>query len=90
MAGSETLIITLTGDTWVATVGQDNAITTALINGIDSAQVEAAGWDAVVKIGLTFNDVTRTSATVVTVTLPAFATYDITAAETVTVTVPAP
>jgi hypothetical protein len=70
----------------VATVGQDNAITTALINGIDSAQVEAAGWDAVVKIGLTFNDVTRTSATVVTVTLPAFATYDITAAETVTVT----
>ena len=60
-----------------------------MINGIDSDQAEAAGWDAVVKTGLTFNDVTRTSATVVTFTLPAFATYDITVDETITVTVPA-
>ena len=89
MAGGETLIITLTNDTWDPTVGADNAITTALINGIDSAQAEAAGWDAVVKTGLTFNDVTRTSATVVTITLPAFATYEITADETITVTVSA-
>ena len=42
-----------------------------------------------VKTGLTFVDVTRTSATVVTVTLPAFAGYDITSHETITVTVPA-
>jgi len=60
-----------------------------LINGIDSDQAEAAGWDAVVKTGLTFNEVTRTSATVVTITLPAFASYDITTKETITVTVPA-
>ncbi len=64
-------------------------MTTALIAGIDSAQGEPLGWDAVVKTGLTFSDVTRTSATVVTVTLPAFATYEITTAETITVTVPA-
>ena len=89
VAGSDTLVITLSTDTWDPTVGADNAITTALINGIDSAQAEATGWDAVVKAGLTFNEVTRTSDTVVTITLPAFATYDITADETITVTVPA-
>jgi len=88
-AGGETLIITLSNDSWDATVGADNAITTALINGIDSAGAEAAGWDAVVKAGLTFNDVTRTSNTVVTITLPAFGTYNISADETITVTVPA-
>ncbi len=33
--GAETLIITLTNDTWDVTVGADNAITTALIAGIE-------------------------------------------------------
>ena len=89
VTGGETLIITLSNDTWDATVGADNAITTALIAGIDSAGGEPAGWNNVVKTGLTFADVTRTSATVVTVTLPAFAGYEITANETITVTVPA-
>lgn len=89
VAGGKTIIITLTGDTWVATVGQDNAITTALIAGIDSAQSEAAGWDAVVKAHMVYTDVVRTSSTVVTVTLGDEATYDITATETITVTIPA-
>ena len=89
VAGGETIVITLTNDTWDATVGQDNAITTALISGIDSAQAEATGWDAVVRANMDFDDVTRTSATVVTVTLKAEVTYDITADETITVTVPA-
>ena len=89
VAGAETLVITLTNDTWDSTVGANNAITTAVINGIDSAQAEGTGWDAVVKAGLTFNEVVRTSNTVVTVTLPAFATYGITADETIEVTVPA-
>ncbi len=89
VTGGDTLIITLSNDTWDPTVGADNAITTALINGIDSDGLEAFGWDAVVKAGLTFNEVTRTSATVVTITLPAFGTYDVTADETITVTVPA-
>ena len=89
VAGGQTLIISLNGDTWDPTVGADNAITTALINGIDSAQAEATGWDAVVKAGLTFNNVVRTSDTVVTITLPVFATYDVIADETITVTVPA-
>ncbi|MEE8405816.1 MAG: hypothetical protein V3S32_01550, partial [Acidimicrobiia bacterium] len=89
VAGGETLIITLTNDTWAPTVGADNSITTDLINGIDSAQAEANGWDAVVKTNMDFNDVTRTSDTVVTINLGAEPTYNITADETVTVTVPA-
>lgn len=79
----------LTGDTWDPTVGNNNSITTDLINGINSAQSEINGWDAVVKANLNFNDVTRTSNTVVTVTLGAEPTYNITADETITVTVPA-
>ena len=88
-AGGKTIVITLTNDTWGATVGEDNAITTALINGIDSAQSEATGWDALVKANLDFNDVTRTRDTVVTITLGAEAAYNISADETITVTVPA-
>jgi len=44
--------------------------------------------DAVVKAGQGVADVIRTSNTVVTITLDAFATYDITAAETITATIP--
>ena len=87
--GGETLIITLTADMWDATIGADNAKTTALIDGVDSAQSETDGWDTVVKATLDFNDVVRTSNTVVTITLGAEPTYDITANETITVTVPA-
>ena len=84
-----TLVLTLTDDTWDATVGADNAITTALIAGLDGDGVDATDWNDVVQAGLTFSDVARTSETVVTITLPAFAGYDITADETITVTIPA-
>lgn len=92
VTGGKTIVLTLTNDTWVAAgtgpIGS-TANTQALIDGIDSAQAEATGWDAVVKAGLTPADVTRTSATVATITLPAFASYNITAQETITATVPA-
>jgi len=88
-AGGETLVITLTHDTWDATIGADNAKTTALIGGIDSAQSEVLGWDAVVKANMDFNDVTRTSDRVVTITLGVETAYAISATETITVTVPA-
>ena len=42
-----------------------------------------------VQAGIPVGNVARTSATVVTITLPAFANFDITAQETITVTVPA-
>jgi len=89
VAGGKTIVITLGGETWVATVGEDNAITTALIAGIDSAQSEAAGWDATAKTAITHDNVVRTSNTVVTITLPAVAAYYMTATETITVTIPA-
>jgi hypothetical protein len=89
VTGSETIILTVTDDTWVATVGDDNGITDALIAGIDSDGAEAGGWDIQVKGNMVFGDVTRTSATVVTIILAAEAAYAITSDETITVTVPA-
>jgi hypothetical protein len=59
----------------------------AIIDGIDSAQSEGTGWDAL-RSSIALTSVVRTSATVVTITLPALAGYDITATETLTVTVP--
>lgn len=88
VAGGKTIIITLTSEKWVSAAWFD-AIRQDIINGLDSAQSEATGWDAVVKAGLATTAVVRTSDTVVTITLSAFATYDITAQETITVTVPA-
>jgi len=88
VAGGKTIIITLTNDTWVAAGATFNAQRQAIINGIDSAQAEATGWDAVVKALQGVAGVVRTSDTVVTITLDAQSTYNITAAETITVTVP--
>ena len=92
VTGGKTIILTLTGDTFIAAgTGPIGTIanTQALIDGIDSAQAEATGWDAVVKAGIDMADVVRTSATVVTITLDAEATYNITATETITATIPA-
>ena len=89
VTGGKTLIITLTGATWVAAGATFDAQRQAIIDGIDSAQAEATGWDTVVRPAIDVGDVVRTSDTVVTITLPAVASYDITADETLTVTVPA-
>lgn len=89
VAGGKTVIITLSGDTFVASGATFNAIRQDIINGMDSAQAEAHGWDAEVKAKIAVTDVVRTSATVVTITLDAEAAYDVTATETITVTVPA-
>lgn len=88
VAGGKTIILTLTGNTWIGTASFD-AQRQAIINGLDSAQSEGTGWDAVVKAGQGVAGVVRTSDTVVTITLDAFASYDITAQETITATVPA-
>ena len=88
IAGGKTLIFTLTADTFIASGGAFNAERQNFINGGDSAQAEAAGWDAVVKAGLAVTDLVRTSNTVATLTLPAFASYNITAPEVVTWIIP--
>ena len=89
VTGSETLIITLTGDTWVAAGATFNAERQAIINGLDSAQVEAAGWNAEVRDKEVVTAVVRDSATQVTITLTASGAYAITSSETITVTIPA-
>lgn len=61
----------------------------AIRNGLDSAQSEAAGWDAKVKGNIPVANVVRTSNTVCTITLQAQADYNITATETITATLPA-
>ena len=89
IVGGETIIITLTDDTWVASGATFDGIRQDIIDGIDSAQSEATGWDATVKATQGVSGVVRTSDTVVTITLDAQASYDISSAETITVTIPA-
>lgn len=89
VAGGKTVVITIADGTFVASGATFDAIRQDIINGMDSAQAEAAGWDAVVKATQGVAGVVRTSATVVTITLDAFASYNITATETITVTIPA-
>jgi hypothetical protein len=90
VTGGETIILTLTNSTWVASGAVFNAIRDDIIAGMDSAQNEAGGWDAKYKAeAATYvADVVRTNDTVVTVTMSALAAYSITANETITVTVP--
>ncbi len=87
--GGKTILLILTNDTWVATAGADNAITQAIIDGLVSSLSEATGWNAIVKAGLNASNVERTADTILTIILPAFTGYDISADETITATVPA-
>lgn len=89
VTGGKSIFLTVTGDTWVAAGATFDAQRQNIINGLTSNLSEATGWNAVVKATAAVTDVVRTSASVVTITLEAFATYNITANETITVTVPA-
>lgn len=89
VAGGETIIITVTNDTWVTAGAAFNAIRQDIIDGLDSGGSETTGWNAEVRDNLAVTTVVRTSSTVVTITLSAQAAYNITSPETITVTVPA-
>jgi len=87
--GGQTLIITLTGEHWIAAgAGSFDLQRDEIIQGLDSAQSEALGWNLQVRDLEPVTSVARTSDTVVTITLAGSALYDITAQETITVTVP--
>lgn len=89
VAGGKTIILTLSGDTWIAAGAASFDLQRQnIINGLTSAQSETLGWNLVVKALQSITGVIRTSDTVVTITLDAQATYNITAQETITVTVP--
>jgi hypothetical protein len=88
VAGGQTIILTLTGDTWVVAAGSVfDGQRQNIIDGIDSAQSETDGWDAE-RSNLNVTNVVRTSDTIVTITLGALAGYAITATETLTATIP--
>jgi hypothetical protein len=76
------------GAATVTGVASFSSFRRTILNGLDSAQAEGTGWDAK-KTLIAESAVVRTSATVVTITLPAIASYDITASEVITDTVPA-
>lgn len=92
-AGGETVIIDLTGDTWIAAgdaaIG-DEADTQALIDGFDAATSPATGWNNEVRDKEPVTIVTRNSDTKATLLFTTAASaYDISADETITVTIPA-
>lgn len=90
-AVARTIIITLTGDTWVASGSTFEAQRQNIIDGLDSAQVETLGWNNEVRDTMTVARVVRTSPTVVTITLHSSETtdYKVVADEVITVTIPA-
>ena len=88
VAGGKTIVLTITGDTWVTAGATFDAQRQNIINGRTSAQSELLGWNNVVKALQGVAGVVRTSDSVVTITLDAQITYNITATETITVTVP--
>jgi hypothetical protein len=89
--GGGTILITLTGTTWVADGATFNAQRQNIIDGLDSAQSETNGWNAEVRDEMGVSSVVRTSGTIVTVTIAAadVADYRMTSNELITVTVPA-
>jgi len=88
VTGGQVLTITLTNGEWIRS-GLFDAQRAGIIAGIDSAQAEAAGWDAQKATILPVSAVVRTNDTVVTITTAAAAAYAITANETITVIIPA-
>lgn len=88
VAGGKTIILTLTGDTWVASGAAFDGQKQNIIDGLTSAQNELLGWNNVVKALQGTAGLTRTSDYVATLVLDAFATYSITAQETITATIP--
>ncbi len=89
VSGGEIILIQLTGVTWNAAGAPFNDQRQAIIDGLDAAASPALGWNDEVRDKEVVTAVARTSDTLVTITLTAAAAYDISAPETVTMTVPA-
>jgi hypothetical protein len=102
VSGGSTIVVTLTGDTWVGSDGTDGtnandyliATADAILDGIAhvSGDDDVADIIAAAKADVTNTDndaVVRTSATVLTITLPAVSGYAIGADEVISLTVPA-
>lgn len=87
VSGGKTVILTLTGDSFVTGTTSEDGIAA----GSDSDQAASGtNWDSLIKTALDNTDLVLSGGnTIATITLPAFATYDISATETITWTIPA-
>ena len=89
VTGGRTIILTLNTGKWIPAGILFDAVRTAIRTGIDSAQAEAAGFDARKTTLIPLANIVRTSGKVVTITLASDAGYSIAvASEVITVTVP--
>lgn len=85
VTGGKTVIITLTGDTFVTGAASEDGIA----GGSDSDKTGANKWDALIKTDLDNTDVVLSGGdTVATITLPAYASYDTDEQEVITWTIP--
>jgi hypothetical protein len=87
-AGAKTIVLTLTGETFVAAGATFDATRQAIIDGIVAASSPTWGWNNT-RPSIPVTAVVRTSSTVVTITLPALAGYQTDSNETLTITIPA-
>lgn len=88
VTGGFTIIATITGDTLVSAGASFDGARQAFIDGSDGSGSEPGGWDAVVRATEAVTAIVRTSDTVVTWTLSAFPSFDITATDTISLTIP--
>jgi len=79
--GGGTIILTLTGDTWVADDGTFAAQRQNIIDSITSVTSEATGWNAEVRDKAAVTELVRTSDTVATWTVGAQIGFDIEATD---------
>ena len=88
-AGGQTLVATLTADTWVAEGATFNAERQTIINALTSAQSELLGWNNEVRDKMDVSEVVRTDDITLTITLLARPAYDITSLEVIQFVAPA-
>ena len=89
IAGAQTILLTLTDDTWVTSGAAFNAQRQNIIDGLLSSTDFITGFNTEVLLNILVGEVVRTSNTLVTITLAAQAGYSITDSEDVSVIVPA-
>ncbi len=87
VAGGDTIIISLSATTWVASGATFDAQRQNILNGLVAASSPTNGWNNR-RADIPVTAVVRPSSTVCTITRPAIAAYSVTANETITCTVP--
>ncbi len=81
-SGGETLVLTLTGDQWSDDIASNSVTANNLFAGITGSQ---GTWDATIQPALDVSDIVRNSSTIITINLPAVASYDISSVENIAI-----